>query len=196
MNSAGRNRFSNHLRIWLSRWRVWRAVNSGVTIGPGVQIGAGCDILLGGEPARRGRIALGAGCRLENDVVIRPYNGSVDIGRNVHLGPGTVIYGHGNVSLGDGCLIAPHCTLLSSNHDIPSIDQEIRDQPSIPLPCWVGRDVWLGAGVQVLGGVRIGDGCVVGAGSVVTGDLLAGAIAWGTPARIKKLRPEASPESL
>ena len=44
----------------------------------------------------------------------------------------------------------------------------------------------MGANAVVLEGVRIGAGAVVAAGAVVTGDIPAGAVAAGTPARIVK----------
>lgn len=47
----------------------------------------------------------------------------------------------------------------------------------------VENDVEIGAGACVLPGVRIGRGAVVGAGAVVTGDLDAGVVAAGVPAR-------------
>lgn len=114
------------------------------------------------------------------------------LGANVFLGPHSVIYGHGGVEIGDDCLIAMHCRILSSNHTVAPFGTAIRSQPDVLLPTKIGRDVWLGAGVTVLGGVTIGDGCIVGAGSVVTKDLPAGAIAYGTPATVKGFR-EGSP---
>jgi acetyltransferase-like isoleucine patch superfamily enzyme len=40
--------------------------------------------------------------------------------------------------------------------------------------------------VIVCPGVTIGDNTVVGAGSVVTGDLPAGVVAFGSPARVQR----------
>lgn len=117
------------------------------------------------------------------------------IGNHVFLGPHVIIYGHGGVEIGDDCLIAMHCRILSSEHTIPPLDRHIRWEPDILKPTRIGRDVWLGAGVTVLGGVTIGDGCVVGAGAVVTRDLPAGSIAKGIPARVTGQRPATSPST-
>lgn len=111
------------------------------------------------------------------------YDGSVQLGGNVFVGPFAVIYGHGGVKIGNDTLISMHCRILSSNHTIPPPGTIIRSQPDVLKPTRIGRDVWLGAGVTVLGGVTIGDGCVVGAGAVVTRDLPANTIAVGVPAR-------------
>ena len=113
------------------------------------------------------------------------------MGADVFLGPHAVVYGQGGVVIGDGCLIAMHCRILSSEHSVPPQGRPIRAEPDILKPTRLGRDVWLGAGVTVLGGVTLGDGCIVGAGAVVTRDLPAGAIAVGVPARITGQRPAA-----
>lgn len=51
-------------------------------------------------------------------------------------------------------------------------------------PIHIGDRCFIGGGSVVLPGVTIGDGCIVGAGSVVTGDIPAGSIAAGNPARV------------
>lgn len=51
-------------------------------------------------------------------------------------------------------------------------------------PLTIEEYVWIGHGVHILKGVTIGRAAVVAAGSVVTGDVPAGALAMGVPARI------------
>ncbi len=154
-------------------------------------LGRGIDCRLGFR-AQRGRITIGAGAWLETGVVLHAFGGSIRLGRDVFVGPHAVIYGHGGVEIGDACLIAMHCRILSSNHAVPPLDTDIRSQPDTLLPTRIGRDVWLGAGVTVLGGVTLGDGCIVGAGAVVTKDLPAGSIAHGVPAAVQGMRPRAA----
>ena len=161
----------------------------GVPIESPFYLGAGIDWHRGPTgPGRLGEISLGSGAWIEHGVVLNAFGGSIQIGRDVFLGPHTVVYGHGTVVIGDACLIAMHCRILSSNHTVAPFGTDIRSQPDVKLPTKIGRDVWLGAGVTVLGGVTIGDGCIVGAGSVVTKDLPAGMIAHGMPAAIKGSR--------
>ena len=50
----------------------------------------------------------------------------------------------------------------------------------------IGAGCYIGAGVIVLPGAEIGDGAVIGAGSVVRGQIPAGAIAAGSPAKVVK----------
>ena len=159
----------------------------GVTIGRGGDIGPGVVVAPGA-----GRISVGDDCSLSAGALLAAYGGRIDIARWVHLGPYTVIYGHGDVTIGEGTLIAMHCSILSSNHTVPPAGTPIRSQSDILLPTKIGRDVWLGAGVTVLGGVTIGDGCVVGAGAVVTKDLPANSMARGVPAQVVGQRPAAN----
>lgn len=139
----------------------------------------------------RGRIEIAANAWIDAGVVLHGYGGSIRIGRDAFLGPYTVIYGHGGVEIGDACLIAMHCRIVSSNHAIPAMGTDIRHCTDELRPTRIGRDVWLGAGVTVLGGVTIGDGCIVGAGAVVAKDLPPGSIALGVPARVVGSRPGA-----
>jgi acetyltransferase-like isoleucine patch superfamily enzyme len=131
-----------------------------------------------------GSIAIGPGAWIEHGTVLNAFGGSIRLGNNVFVGPHSVIYGHGGVEIGDACLIAMHCRIVSSNHSVTPFGTDIRSQPDALRPTKIGRDVWLGAGVTVLGGVTLGDGCIVGAGSVVTKDIPPGAIAHGIPATI------------
>ena len=162
----------------------------GVTVGQGCLIGPRCEVSTGHPPARRGRIILGDRTQLGTSVLLHPYGGTIETGIDVYLGPFTVIYGHGGVTIGKDTLVSMHCRILSSNHEIPASGTIIRSQPDRVAPTRIGRDVWLGAGVTVLAGVTIGDGCVVGAGAVVTRDLPANTIAAGVPARATGLRSQ------
>lgn len=160
---------------------------AGATFAPPRLLGSGIDCQPGYDRTR-GRIVIGTQAWLEQGVVLHAFGGSIRLGRDVFVGPHTVIYGHGGVEIGDACLIAMHCRIVSSNHALPPFGTDIRSQPDQLLPTRIGRDVWLGAGVTVLGGVTIGDGCVVGAGAVVTKDLPPGTIAHGIPATVQGWR--------
>lgn len=183
-------RILEHGRRVASGARVVIARATGVELGNGCRLGPGCDLALGVAWPRQGRIRIDDHCELETGVIVRPYGGSIQVGRHVFVGAGSAIYGHGGVTIGESTLIAMHCRILSSNHEVPPLGTMIRMQPDVLLPTRIGRDVWLGAGVTVLGGVTIGDGCVVGAGAVVTKDLLPGTISHGVPARVHGHRPD------
>ena len=156
----------------------------GVSLPARTRLECGVEFLPGVAQSQRGVITAGDDCQFSTGVLLHAYGGSIKLGTNVFLGPYTVIYGHGGVTIGDGTLVSMHCRILSSNHTVPPAGTAIRSQPDILRPTKIGRDVWLGAGVTVLGGVTIGDGCVVGAGAVVSKDLPPNVTAVGVPARI------------
>jgi acetyltransferase-like isoleucine patch superfamily enzyme len=173
------------LRDWL---RIVRLRFAGATLGQGCQIGARVDVQRGAIAGRKGQISLGQRVRLDHGVILHAWGGNISLGDDVFLGPYTVVYGHGGVTIGNNTLIAMHCRIVSSNHTVPERGIMIRSQPDILLPTRIGSDVWLGAGVTVLGGVAVGDGCVVAAGAVVTEDLPPYAVAVGVPARVVRYR--------
>lgn len=53
-------------------------------------------------------------------------------------------------------------------------------------PVEIGASCYIGAGVIVLPGARIGDGSVIAAGAIVRGEIPAGSIAAGNPAKVIK----------
>ncbi|MFO0757831.1 MAG: acyltransferase [Byssovorax sp.] len=53
-----------------------------------------------------------------------------------------------------------------------------------PMPIHIGDDVWIAARARVKKGVTIGRGAVIAAGSEVRGDIPAGVLAGGVPARV------------
>lgn len=162
----------------------------------GVEIATNCvfeeDVALRITPSffaiKPGKIILQSGTKLSKGCVLDCFGGEITLGSNVFLGPYCVLYGHGNIRIGNDCLIAMGCKIIAGNHTIAAPDALIRLQPDVPKPVFIGNDVWLGADVKVLAGVTIGDGCIVGAGSVVTNDLPAYSIAAGVPAKVIKQR--------
>jgi acetyltransferase-like isoleucine patch superfamily enzyme len=146
----------------------------------------------GFSKGRNGAISVGQSTHLAHGALLDAWGGSIQIGSHAYVGPYTVIYGQGGVTIGNTTLISMHCTILSSNHRVPGLDRRIWWEGDELLPTRIGNDVWIGAGVTILGGVTIGDGCVVAAGAVVTKDLPPGAIAMGVPAVVRSKRPETS----
>jgi acetyltransferase-like isoleucine patch superfamily enzyme len=188
MNNPFASRILGLLRRMGSAGRSTLLRTTGVRLGRNCTIGAQADLYLGLPEPRQGQISLGDDCQIGQGVVFHPYGGSIAVGNQVYVGPYSVIFGHGSVTIGDHTLIAMHCRILSSNHTIPPPDTLISSCPDRAKPVTIGSDVWLGAGVTVLAGVTIGNGCVVGAASVVTHDLPPFSVAVGTPARIVRQR--------
>lgn len=91
----------------------------------------------------------------------------------------------GEIRIGPHAFFGPEVCLLTGTHDIHKIDQarQTFGGGGTGRDIAVGRGAWLGARVIVIGPAIIGEHAVVGAGAVVTGDVEAGALYAGVPAR-------------
>jgi len=168
--------------------RIMMARAQGGRIGSRVRIASGGCISQGSFLRGKLNLEIGARAVLDHGACIHLYGGSISLGKSVYIGPYSVIFAHGGVSVGDNSLIAMHCTILSSQHSCAETGRPMNQQPDRVLPTAVGEDVWIGAGSTIMGGVTIGDGSVIGAGSVVTKAIPAGVVAWGSPATVRRKR--------
>lgn len=86
------------------------------------------------------------------------------------------------VTIGDDVQLGPNVQLLTATHPLEPGPRRAKWEAAEPIV--IGDNVWLGGGVIVCPGVTIGADTVVGAGAVVAGDLPAGVVAVGSPARV------------
>jgi acetyltransferase-like isoleucine patch superfamily enzyme len=136
----------------------------------------------------------------------------VELGRQVHVGIGTVIEAPHRMVIEDDVYVGKYCTIECdgrigrgsiianqvgligrADHDYRMVGRLMRYTPWIGDPNFGGTaagmrlvvegDVWVGFGAIVLTGVTIGRGAVVAAGAVVTRDVARYAIVAGVPAR-------------
>lgn len=111
-------------------------------------------------------------------------DGLIEIGDNVDIGNGTVIYSsqNGGVHIANDTIVAAQCYIIDMDHGT-GVNELIRNQPNTVSPIYIGEDVWIAAGVKVLKGTTLGNGSIVGAGAVVKGSVNAYEIVAGVPAR-------------
>jgi acetyltransferase-like isoleucine patch superfamily enzyme len=138
--------------------------------------------------------------------------GLVTIGRNVHIGPGSILDSHHGLVVADDVYIGKRCTIECDgsigsgtmianqvgligrrDHDYRVVGCTIRQAPwigdsdpsaeNIKMRLVIEEDCWVGYGAIVLSGVRIGRGAIIAAGSVVVKDVLSYSIVGGNPAR-------------
>jgi len=133
-----------------------------------------------------GRIMIGSRVRLNSnwapvELVTGP-DGVIEIADGVFINYGTLISAHTRVRIGHGVMIGNYSIIADT--EIPGIG----DPPGAPFmearAVDIGDGAWLAARVTVLPGSHIGAGAVIAAGSVVSGEIPAGAVAGGIPARI------------
>jgi acetyltransferase-like isoleucine patch superfamily enzyme len=132
-------------------------------------------------------LEIGSGSRIKENVWCACYGGSIAIGRQVLIGRNSVLYGHGDIVVGDYTMIGPNVTIVSSEHVYWADDGSFQAQGFTRESIEIGENVWIGANCVVLGGSRVERDVVVGAGAVVTETLRSGYVYAGVPARL--LRP-------
>ncbi len=142
-----------------------------------------------------GEVRLGDSVHLYRGTIIEVgAGGSVFIGDNTHIQASCSLKGFlSNLIIGRNVQIAPHCGFSPYEHNFEDVSVSIQLQGIRSAGDIVLEDgVWLGLGVKVLEGVHIGRGAVIGAGAVVTKDIPAYAVAVGVPARVIRMRGQAS----
>lgn len=148
-------------------------IEKGVTINP----------LLGG-----GEIIIGENCELKKGCQILSYGGKIKIGNSCSVNPYSILYGQGDLIIGDGVRIATQTVIIPSNHIFDSAEKQIKDQGLLNKGIVIEDDVWIGCGCRILDGITIKKGSVIGAGSVVNKDTDPFGIYVGIPAQKIKSR--------
>jgi acetyltransferase-like isoleucine patch superfamily enzyme len=182
------------LRLRLGRFGEDTLVEAGarlqypqrIRLGNGVRI-ASLATLRGNSEQDTG-ISIGDRSTVHESVIIAANRGRVEIGRRSWIGPFCLIYGNGNVTIGDNVLIAAHTSINTVSHHFERCDIPINDQGLYCDPVTIEDDVWLGMNAVILQGVKIGRGAIVGAGAVVTRDVPPWSIVMGVPARVVSRR--------
>jgi acetyltransferase-like isoleucine patch superfamily enzyme len=126
---------------------------------------------------------VGRGLAVHDNVMIK-YPDQISIGDHVTINPGCILAGAGGLSIGSDVMFGAGTKVVTSAHVTARTDVPMRLQGMVHTPITIGDDVWFGFDVKVMPGATIGRGSVIGAGSVVTGDIPAGSVAVGSPARV------------
>ena len=120
--------------------------------------------------------------------LVSGHAGLLEIGNSVNINFGAAISAHEHVKIGDRVRIGPYAIIMDSDYHAA---EDRSRRPTAPIV--IEEDVWLAGRVTVLKGSRIGRGSVITAGSVVSGDIPAGVVAGGVPARILRRIAEGDP---
>ena len=110
---------------------------------------------------------------------------SLAIGEQTSIGEFSDIRsGGGKITIGDNCLIAPHVSIISTNHLYKkSLLIRENDWDENKNFVTIENDVWIGSHAVILPGVKIRKGAIVAAGSVVSKNVDEYTIVGGVPAR-------------
>ena len=108
---------------------------------------------------------------------------------------GVVVYGDGDVTIGDNVSIGPGLVIQTQNHDYEG-ETLPYGRRFVCKPVSIDDCVWIGMNVMLLPGTHIGEGAIIQMGSVVHGDIPPCAIAGGNPAKVFAWRDKAHFEEL
>jgi acetyltransferase-like isoleucine patch superfamily enzyme len=131
----------------------------------------------------RSKIIIGDRTLISSFAILRTYGGTIKIGNDCFINSFTAIYGHGNLTIGDGCLIGPQVTIVPVNYGFKDCNIPFRQQTPSLKGIVLEDDVWVGAGVTILDGCTVGKGSVIGAGAVLTKSIEPYSIVGGVPAK-------------
>lgn len=144
-------------------------------------IGKGTVVGTRTEMVNSSNVRIGKDCLLQDSIYLRAgTDGKIIMGDRVAINSFCKIFGHGSVEIGDDAQIGPGTLITTTDHDIyGNLEASFKKVT-------IGKRAWIGANVTILPGITIGDYAVVGAGSVVTRDIPPRCIAVGVPARVIK----------
>ncbi|NNL99130.1 MAG: acyltransferase, partial [Gammaproteobacteria bacterium] len=143
------------------------------------------------------RLRIGDGVVIQRRAVLHcggrawsDYQGGIDIGNHVVIGPGCYLYGAGTIEIGDYTHFGPGSMVMTQSGNAASPTRQSTTPGHLVEPVRIGSGVWIGAGAVILGGTTLGDNCLVGPNSVVKGNYDAGTTLIGNPARVVRQRVE------
>ena len=122
-------------------------------------------------------------------------SGLIKIGENAWVNRMCGIFANkGTVKIGNNVLIGPGTIIHTGHHNFEQTDIPIKVQGGTEKPIIIENDVWIGANCTIVGGTRIGAHSVIGAQSFVKGDIPPYSVAYGVPCRVKRnrLKPKRS----
>jgi len=136
-----------------------------------------------------GSISVGDRCFLGADIGLSVAEGGrLSLGADVSVNQGAILSALQSITIGAGTRIGDYCSVRDSDHRI-SGDQSVLTSGFDVRPIAIGRNVWIGRQVTIMPGVTVGDDAVIGAHSLVNKDIPARGVAFGTPARLQRVRP-------
>lgn len=131
-----------------------------------------------------GKITIGQRCFLNKYSQLITYGGDIEIGDNCSVNQFAMLYGNGNIRIGNGVRIAAFSSIISFNHNFKNADKWIYSSGVTANGIDIEDDVWIGNGAKIMDGVTIAKGCVIGANAVVTHTTEPYGIYVGAPAKL------------
>ena len=155
------------------------------TLGDGTIIEAGVLIFNPGCVHLGARVYVGHRTMLKGDT-----RSELRVEDDVWIGQDCYMHSAGGLTIGAKAGIGPRVMILTSMHEETAPPAPITDAPLRFAAVEIGAGADIGIGAILLPGAKVGAGAQIGAGAVVTGEIPAGVVAVGMPARVVRRRGE------
>jgi acetyltransferase-like isoleucine patch superfamily enzyme len=106
--------------------------------------------------------------------------GDVKVGKNVWIGPYTILDGSGGLTIGDDCDICAGVHIYTHS----TVQRVINNAEIEKAPVFIGNNVYIGPNVIVSMGCNIGSHVVIGGNSFVNKNIVSNTKVFGSPARV------------
>ena len=133
-------------------------------------------------------------------IIFKSCGKGVNVERRVYFGKGLqiVIGNHSGIGpyskvpddivIGNYVMMAPHCTILSYNHNFNNIQVPMCEQGRTKKSTIIEDDVWIGQDVLFTPGRHVSKGSIIAARSVLTKDFPPFSVVGGNPSKVIKSR--------
>lgn len=115
----------------------------------------------------KGCINLGRKCKIrKNTYLSSKENGKLEIGDNAFINTNCNITSRKRVSIGKNVMIGPGTVIVDHDH---AVSDKIEPNEFVCEEVIIGDNVWIGANCTILRGTIIGNNCIVAAGTILKG---------------------------
>lgn len=108
--------------------------------------------------------------------------GDVRVGKNVWIGPFTIIDGSGKVSIGDFCTISAGAHIYTHDNVKQTLSSGKIEIERAAVS--IGHNVYVGPNAVITKGITIGNCCVIAAAAFVNKDIPDNSIVMGQPGKV------------
>jgi acetyltransferase-like isoleucine patch superfamily enzyme len=106
----------------------------------------------------------------------------ITVGKNVWIGPNTVLDGSGTLTIGDNCTISVGVQIYTHDNVLQTLSGG--ELPIDRAPVAIGNNVYIGPNAIIAKNISIGNNCVIGAQTFVNKSIPDNSVVVGTPCKI------------
>jgi acetyltransferase-like isoleucine patch superfamily enzyme len=150
--------------VYYIRFRAMVSPRAEVELSGSLWLGRGAVVSSFSKIKATGPLRIGAGTRIASGCFLDGQTGGLEIGENV--------------------LIGANCVLVTASYRYDRLGVSLVEQGLSSKGTRIGRNTFIGSNCVVLDGSSIGDDVIVAPNSVVSGQVPAGTVVSGNPAKV------------